>query len=117
MQVFAQHLQTVPTPPSQRGPATVAPDLEQLVLSCLAKKPEDRPQSAAELNRRLGAVNVEPWTEVHAQEWWATTRASSSDLDGNVETPIPGRASGETATRLAIGPRETSDAPERADER
>ena len=117
MQVFAQHLQTLPTPPSQRGPSAVPPDLEQLILSCLAKKPEDRPQSAAELDRRLAAVNVEPWTDLHAQEWWAATRASSGDLDGNVETHVGERASGESATRLAVGPSETSDAPEPADER
>ena len=106
MQVFAQHLQAAPTPPSQRGPSTVPPDLEQLVLNCLAKKPEDRPQSAAELDRRLAAVDVEPWTDVHAQQWWAATKASSGDLDGNVETHIGEHASGESATRLAVDLRE-----------
>ena len=90
MQVFAQHLQEAPTPPSLRGPSTVPLDLEQLVLNCLAKKPEDRPQSAAELDRRLAVVDVEPWTDVHAQQWWAATKASSGDLDGNVETQIGG---------------------------
>jgi eukaryotic-like serine/threonine-protein kinase len=117
MQVFAQHLQAVPTPPSQIGPFVVPPDLEQLVLSCLAKKPEDRPQSAAELDRRLAAVNVEPWTDLKAQHWWAGTKASSGEPDGSVETHIGGLASGETATRLAVDMSETSDSPERADER
>jgi serine/threonine-protein kinase len=109
MQVFAQHLQAVPTPPSQGGPSAVPLDLEQLILSCLAKKPEDRPQSAAELDRRLAAVNVEPWTDVHAQEWWAATKASSGDLDGSDETHIGERALGGSATRLAVGSTETSD--------
>jgi eukaryotic-like serine/threonine-protein kinase len=117
MQVFAQHLQADPMPPSQRGPSTVPPDLEQLVLSCLAKKPEDRPQSAAELDRRLAVVDVEPWTDVHAQQWWATTKASSADLDANVETHIGGHASAESATRLAVDLREASGAPERSDQR
>jgi eukaryotic-like serine/threonine-protein kinase len=99
MQVFAQHLQTVPTPPSQRGPAAVPPDLEQLILTCLAKKPQDRPQSAAELDRRLAAVDVDPWTDSHAQEWWAKTKASSGDLDGNVETHTGVRPSIESTTR------------------
>ena len=106
MQVFAQHLQEAPTPPSQRGPSTVPLDLEQLVLNCLAKKPEDRPQSAAELDRRLAVVDVEPWTDVHAQQWWAATKASSGDLDGNVETQIGEHSSGESATRLAVDLRE-----------
>ena len=77
-------------------------DLEQLVLSCLAKKPENRPRSAAELDRRLAAADVEPWTDVHAQQWWATTQVSGGDVDGNVETH-PGRhASGASDTRLAV---------------
>jgi serine/threonine-protein kinase len=115
MQVFAQHLQAVPTPLSQRGPSAVPPDLEQLILSCLAKKPEDRPQSAAELDRRLAALNIEPWTDSHAREWWATTKASDGESDGTLETHAGGRALGESGTHLAIDLSETSNAPKRAD--
>ena len=86
MQVFAKHLQDPPIPPSQRGEATVPKDLEQLVLACLAKTPEDRPQSAAELDRRLAGADVERWTEGDAQRWWTTTKWSSSDADGDTET-------------------------------
>ena len=86
MQGFAQHLQTAPIPPSQRGPVAVPRDLEQLVLNCLAKKPEGRPLSAGDLDRQLALLNVESWTNVHAQQWWAATQASSGVLDENVET-------------------------------
>jgi serine/threonine protein kinase len=113
MQVFAQHLQAAPTSPSQRGPCTVPPDLEQLVLSCLAKKPEDRPQSAAELDRQLAAADVEPWTDVHARQWWAATHALAGDLDGNVDTHLGRHASGESDTRLEVDLREASVAPDR----
>jgi serine/threonine-protein kinase len=116
MQVFAQHLQAVPTPPSQKAPSTVPPELEQLILSCLAKKPEDRPQSAAALDRRLAAVDVDPWTDAHARDWWATTKASAGEPDENVETQTGGRAPGESATRL-VDLSETPDAPTRAAER
>jgi serine/threonine-protein kinase len=104
MQVFAQHLQAAPTPPSQRAPSRVPPDLDHLVLNCLAKKPEDRPRSAAELERRLAAVDVEPWTDAHARQWWAATKPSSGDLDGNVETHDGGQAPGESVTRPTILP-------------
>jgi len=88
MQVFAHHLQTAPTPPSQKGPGPVPKDLEQLVLACLAKRPEDRPRSARELGQRLAAADVEPWTQAHAQSWWAAN-AASRDVDGTSET-VPG---------------------------
>ena len=108
MQVFAKHLQAAPTPPSRWAPSPVPADLEQLVLECLAKKPEDRPASAAEIDRRLSAVDVEPWTDAHAREWWAAAKPTSGDLDGNVDTYRGGRAPGDSATRLAIDLRETS---------
>jgi eukaryotic-like serine/threonine-protein kinase len=117
MQVFAQHLQTAPTPPSQRGPSAVPPDLERLILSCLAKRPEDRPQRAAELDQRLASVDVSPWTEVQAQQWWAGIQASAGDLDGTFETHPGGHASGESETRPAVDLREIAGAQERSSPR
>jgi serine/threonine-protein kinase len=72
MKVIAKHLQEAPMPPSQRAPNGVPPGLERVILACLAKKPEDRPRSAAELARLLAAADVEPWTGEQAAEWWAT---------------------------------------------
>jgi serine/threonine-protein kinase len=114
MQVFAHHLQSAPTPPSQTGPNAVPRDLEQLVLACLAKDPEDRPQSAAELDRRLAAADVEPWTEVHAREWWMATNASAGASEGRVETRVGGQTSEGGITRTALDLRESS-APDRPD--
>ena len=79
MQVIAKHLQSAPVPPSQRAPTAVPPALEQLVLACLAKKPEDRPRSAADLARALAAIDVVAWTEIQAREWWEAARALSGD--------------------------------------
>jgi eukaryotic-like serine/threonine-protein kinase len=70
MHVIARHLNEVPVPPSQRARNPVPPALEQLVLACLAKRPEQRPQSAAELSHALGAIDIEPWDEEQAAEWW-----------------------------------------------
>jgi serine/threonine protein kinase len=81
MKVIAKHLQETPIPPSQRGPAAVPPRLEQVVLACLAKKPEERPRTAAELARLLAATDVEPWTDAQAQAWWATTKVDAAPLD------------------------------------
>jgi eukaryotic-like serine/threonine-protein kinase len=96
MQVIAKHLQEAPVPPSQRAPIAVPPALEQLVLSCLAKKPEDRPQSAAELARALAAIDVVPWTAIQAREWWVAARALSGDGNSGASLPPPSPSSAET---------------------
>ncbi|HEV8599715.1 MAG TPA: serine/threonine-protein kinase [Gemmatimonadales bacterium] len=76
--VIARHLNEVPVPPSQRADNSVPAALEQLVLDCLAKRPEQRPRSAAELSRALTAIDVAPWDEEQAAEWWRT-RASVAE--------------------------------------
>jgi hypothetical protein len=42
------------------------------VLACLAKRPEDRPASAVELDRMLAEIEVGPWSEEEATRWWRT---------------------------------------------
>jgi hypothetical protein len=67
--------------------------MEGVVLDCLAKRPENRPQSAADLERRLASLDVEPWTPSQAHEWWATARkavepsaAAAADADTSAVT-------------------------------
>lgn len=73
MSLLLQHAQAVASPPSTRTPQPIPLALDQLILSCLAKKPADRPQSAKELSERLAALNLESgWTEQRARDWWAT---------------------------------------------
>lgn len=58
-----------------KAPSTVAPDagipkeFDALVLKCLAKKAEDRLQSADELRDALD-VMARGWTRTHARMWW-----------------------------------------------
>jgi serine/threonine-protein kinase len=71
IQVMYQHANAAPVPPSQRSELEIPPELDSVVLACLAKLPEDRPQTAGELSRRLAAaVNGNGWTEEQAHRWW-----------------------------------------------
>jgi eukaryotic-like serine/threonine-protein kinase len=70
LQMIAKHIQEAPLPPSRRTELEVSPALERVVLRCLAKRREDRPSSAAELDRLLAEIEVEPWSEEDATRWW-----------------------------------------------
>ena len=56
IQTIIKHLQQPPEPPSRVSERTIPPALEELVLACLAKRPEDRPASAAIVSQRLAEV-------------------------------------------------------------
>jgi Serine/threonine protein kinase len=78
MGLLLHHARTAPTPPSARTDLPIPAALDQLVLSCLAKDPAERPQSARELSRRLAEIEgVGTWTQDQAREWWATHQPPS----------------------------------------
>jgi serine/threonine-protein kinase len=95
-QMIAKHLQTPPTPPSQRTDRTVSPELERLIMKCLAKHPNERPQSAAALRESLGWISADAWGEKQAEQWWASNPAdirpapvSAPEYLTTVENPAP----------------------------
>ena len=51
--VLARHVGTAPEPPSAALGRAVSPDLEAIILRCLAKDPAERFPSAEELEREL----------------------------------------------------------------
>jgi serine/threonine-protein kinase len=71
IEVIVNHAKSPPVPPSQRTEITIPESLEQLILSCLEKDPDKRPQSMTELGDSLSTSQVdEPWTEQRASDWW-----------------------------------------------
>jgi serine/threonine-protein kinase len=60
LQTILKHLQQPPEPPSRRTDRPIPAALETLVLACLAKRPDDRPQSAAALAEALAGVAIPP---------------------------------------------------------
>ena len=72
MGLLLQHVNTPAAAPSTRAKQPIPAALDQLVLACLEKNPNDRPQTARELSRRLGEIDfANEWTEERAREWWA----------------------------------------------
>jgi eukaryotic-like serine/threonine-protein kinase len=73
MGLLLHHAHTPPVPPSTRTELPIPGALDHLVLTCLAKDPGQRPQSARELSRRLAEIHdVSTWTEERAREWWVS---------------------------------------------
>jgi len=71
VEICGHHLHTEPTPPSDRLGRELPAELEAVVMQCLAKKPDERPQSAAEIRERLAACRSIPrWRQVDARNWW-----------------------------------------------
>jgi len=73
MGLLLAHAQTPPVPPSSKTEIPIPPDLDALILSCLAKDREQRPKSARDLLHRLDAISLpQSWSEARAREWWTT---------------------------------------------
>jgi serine/threonine-protein kinase len=82
VEVVGHHLRTEPMPPSRRTAQAIPADLEALVLQCLSKRLEDRPESAAALRASLRrCATVPQWTSEDAAAWWRTFRAQERRLE------------------------------------
>lgn len=85
MAVALDHVQTKPIPPSERVETPIPRRLEAAILACLAKKPEDRPQSALELKALLaGALDGDDWNGHSAESWW---RVHAPDVAAQTHAP------------------------------
>jgi serine/threonine-protein kinase len=73
LEMITRHLRDAPMPPSKLTEIAIPPELDQIILECLEKRPEDRPRGAVQLAQRLAAVEIpEKWTGEEASDWWET---------------------------------------------
>jgi serine/threonine protein kinase len=87
MEICMKHVQTPPDAPSQRLGKPISPDLEALILKCLAKPQNDRPADAAQLLRELDKCKVAGhWTPDDAAAWWSANRIGTATTLRAAET-------------------------------
>lgn len=74
-----KHVTEAPVPPSQRTENEVPADLEAVVLRCLEKDPERRPQNVDQLSLLLAQCrDAHSWRRNEARAWWQTHLPSST---------------------------------------
>jgi eukaryotic-like serine/threonine-protein kinase len=75
--LLVAHAHETPRRPSLLASGGVPNELDQLVVDCLAKDPEARPQTVHALSERLATIPAEhEWTPSAAAEWWTKNRPS-----------------------------------------
>ena len=106
--VIMQHITKPPQPPSDHRSDIPAP-LDDLVLECLAKDPEDRPISTLELNERLASLSLgQTWDNREAELWWRTNIPAVGETAGADEIS-------ETMDAMGIRATFTKEHPTEAD--
>lgn len=75
--MIAAQIRDTPLPPSLRTELAIPSALEALVVACLEKDPDARPQSAEALSRMLGDVALPAWSQRRAEAWWRAHRPES----------------------------------------
>ena len=71
MAVLIHHARTRPAAPSKVVGHPLPVGLDEIVLACLEKAPENRPASALQLWAQLGRIELPtPWTSERAERWW-----------------------------------------------
>ena len=89
-EVLLHQVKTMPPKPSERLGRPIRSELEDIIMQCLAKEPDCRPQSARDLEGALASCpGAETWTRKEAEAWWSRNVSPSPEES-------PSSAGGET---------------------
>jgi serine/threonine-protein kinase len=71
MKMLVQHVQATPVPPSERTELVIPKEIDELVLACLEKDPDRRPQNAQDLfGIACSCGSCNGWTRDASRLWW-----------------------------------------------
>jgi hypothetical protein len=94
VEVLSKHMRDIPIPLSDRLGRPVAEDLAALLMSCLAKRREDRPASAGALRTALMAcADFARYDVAAATAWWR-------DRGSNLAVPATAESAGSPPTMM-----------------
>ena len=96
-EVLDSHLRVPAEPPSRYAAGPVSAEFDAIILSCLAKRREDRPRDAAEVMRRMEPL-ADAWAPEDAAAWWDRHFPGSGNGDTTAWTgsaPLGARARGD----------------------
>ncbi len=70
-ELLMDQIKTVPKKPSERLGAKISDDLENLIMQCLARDPDQRPASAKAFDETLSKCrSAGQWSQAQARDWW-----------------------------------------------
>jgi hypothetical protein len=102
-QICEHHLRSQPLRPSLKLGVALPASLEDLIMRCLAKRPEERVPSALQFVRELSALSdVDAWTAEDAEAWWRTYAASRARSGAGVASPGGERPPGGTVLTIDL---------------
>jgi hypothetical protein len=105
LQVLQQHVSDSPTTPSERLGQPISAEFESVLLKCLAKSPDDRPKTAAEVAEALARCpGAGAWTRRDAEGWWQQHRPGQSPATTQPETKKESFAATQMFTAAETGP-------------
>jgi serine/threonine protein kinase len=85
-----KQLDDAPVPPTRRTANPISAEMEQLLLQCLEKDRDRRPQSANELREALLALEAAAeWTTEASTAWWKDFESKPTSAASGAEAEIP----------------------------
>ena len=86
MKIIMDHIQKQPPAVSERTQSPIPPELDFILLQCLSKDPNARPQTMQDLAISLKRVPLaQAWTQERARLWWLDNAAA---LEKPASTPV-----------------------------
>ncbi|MGB5705027.1 MAG: serine/threonine-protein kinase [Polyangiales bacterium] len=90
LEICMQQVQATPAPLSEVRGEPIPKELERLILSCLAKRKDDRPASAQALADALDQLDIPRWTRADAERWWQRYGPSVEEQRDSITPRITG---------------------------